>query len=139
MKANLLIGLLLMIVQAIPKHDPTGVWQAESGSKYAMKLTGNDLKVAIVPDSNPRYLQYQVDLTLEKDASGATPDPNTYKGTGFFVAKMQTGKECKVDTEWHLVVVQDGRIFGSATNVVVDSNTCEVREKTEVRLDLKRV
>ena len=118
----------------VPKHDPTGVWQAETGSKYNMKLTGSDVKVMIVPNSNPKYLQYEVNLTLLKDV-----DVNTYKGTGFFVAKMQTGKECKVDTEWQFTVVQPGRIFGSATNVTVDSNTCEVKEKDQVRLDLKRV
>jgi hypothetical protein len=138
MKAKLLVGLFLMMAQ-MPKNDPSGVWQSESGSKYTMKLTGNDVKVSIVPNSNPKYIQYQVDLTLEKDERGTVVDPNTYKGTGFFVAKMQTGKECKVDTEWRITVVQHQRIFGSATNVVVDSNTCEVKEKTLVQLDLKRV
>src|SRR5215471_18353023 len=112
MKAKLLVGLLLVTAQ-IHKNDPTGVWQADSGSKYAMKLTGNDLKVAIVPNSNSHFLQYQVDLTLEKDESGTVIDPNTYKGAGFFVAKMETGKECKVDIEWRVTVVQSARIFGS--------------------------
>ena len=133
MKLNFLLAVLLMLAQ-VPKNDPTGVWQADSGSKYKMKLTGSDLKVTIVPNSNPKYLQYEVNLTLQKDI-----DINTYKGTGFLVAKMETGKECKVDTEWQVTVVQPSRIFGSATNVVVDSTTCEVKEKDQVRLDLKRV
>jgi len=133
MKLKLLVGVLLMLAQ-VPKNDPTGVWEADSGSKYNMKLTGSDLKVTIVPNSNPRYLQYEVNLTLQKDI-----DINTYKGAGFFVAKMQTGKECKVDTEWQFTVVQPTRIFGSATNITVDSSTCEVKDKDQVRLDLKRV
>lgn len=138
MNVKVLLGLFLLMAQ-VPKNDPTGVWQAETGSKYSMKLTGSDVKVTIVPNSNPRYLEYQVTLSLEKDETGNVVDVNTYKGTGFFVAKMQTGKECKVETEWRFTVVQASRIFGSATNVVVDSNTCEVKEKDLVRLDLKRV
>lgn len=133
MKLSILIGLLLIGAQIV-KNDPTGTWQAESGSKYTMKLNGSDLKVTIVPDSNPKYLQYEVNLKHEADT-----DVNTYKGTGYLVAKMQTGKECKIETEWQLVVVQSGRIFGSATNAVVDSNTCEIKDKDLVRLDLKRV
>jgi len=138
MNLKVLLGLFLLMGQ-VPKNDPTGVWQAETGSKYSMKLTGSDVKVTIVPNSNPKYLDYQVNLTLEKDEAGTVTDVNTYKGTGYFVAKMQTGKECKVETEWRFTVVQATRIFGSATNVTVDSNTCEVKQKDLVRLDLKKV
>jgi hypothetical protein len=138
MIAKLVLGLLLLTGQ-IPKNDPNGVWQAESGSKYNIKANGSDLKVTIVPNSNPKFIEYQVDLALEKDETGNVVDPNTYKGTGHFVAKMQTGKECKVDIEWRVTVVQPTRIFGSATNAVVDSNTCEVRTKDLVQLDLKKV
>jgi hypothetical protein len=138
MIAKLLLGLLLLTGQ-IPKNDPNGVWQADSGSKYNIKATASDVKITIVPNSNPKFIEYQVNLTLEKDETGNVIDPNTYKGTGYFVAKMQTGKECKVDTEWRITVVQSTRIFGSATNVVVDSNTCEVRQKDLVQLDLKKV
>ena len=139
MKLKLLLSLFLLMAQGLQKNDPTGVWQADSGSKYSIKLTGSDVKVTIVPNSNPKYLDYQVNLSLEKDEAGNVVDINTYKGTGFFVAKMQGGKECKLDTEWQFTVVQAGRIYGSATNVVVDSNTCEVRQKDVVRLDLKKV
>ena len=99
-----------------------------------MKLTGADLKVTIVPNSNPKYLQYEVNLKHQPEV-----DINTYESAGFFVAKMQTGNECKIETEWKLTVVQKGRIFGSVTNNTVDSKTCEVKEKDLVRLDLTRV
>jgi len=134
MKLKFLVGLILMMAQ-ISKNDPTGVWQAETISKFNLKLTGSDLKVTIVPDSNPKFLEYEVNLTLQKDI-----DINTYKGTGHFVAKMaETGKECKLETEWQLTVVQPSRIFGSATSVLADSKTCEVKEKSDVRLDLTKV
>jgi len=143
MTLNLLLGLMLMMPQAIanqiPKNNPNGVWQAESGSKYNIHLSGDDLKVTIVPNSNPKFLQYEVNLTLlgahDKEYKD---DPNTYKGPGFFVAKMEGGKECKVDIEWQVTVVQPGLILGSATNAIVDSKTCDVRDKSQVQLSLKR-
>jgi hypothetical protein len=103
------------------------------GSKFSLKLTGSELEVTIVPNSNPRYLDYRVTLKLQDE------DVNTYKGVGYFVARMETGKECKFETEWQLTVVQAGRILGSTTSVVADSNTCEVKEKNLVRLDLTKV
>ena len=137
MKPLLLVMLAGLLLAQIPKNDPTGVWQAESGSKlgskYTIKLTGSDLEVALVPNSNPKYVDYRVNLKLQEE------EINTYKGTGFFVAKMETGKECKFETEWQLTVVQAGKIFGSTTSVIADSNTCEVREKTLVQLDLRKV
>jgi hypothetical protein len=137
MKLLLAVLMSAWVVAQIPKNDPTGVWQAESGSKlgskYSMKLSGADLEVSLVPKSNPKYVDYRVNLKLQEE------DINTYKGTGFFVAKMETGKECKFETEWQLTVIQAGKILGSTTSVVADSNTCEVREKTLVRLDLTKV
>ena len=64
MKAKLLVGLFLMIAQT-PKNDPSGVWEAETGSKYSMKLTGNDVKVTIVPNSNPRSGEMTFELTRQ--------------------------------------------------------------------------
>jgi hypothetical protein len=137
MKPLLLVMVAALVLAQIPKNDPTGFWQAESGSKlgskYSMKLTGSDLEVSLVPNSNPKYVDYHVNLKLQEE------DVNTYKGTGFFIAKMETGKECKFETEWQLTVVQAGKILGSTTSVVADSNTCEVREKTLTRLDLTKV
>ena len=63
---------------------------------------------------------------------------NTYKGTGSFVAKMESGKECKFETEWHFVVVSPERIIGASTNITADKNTCEIRRKDQAQLELKK-
>jgi len=97
-----------------------------------MKLSGSDLKVKAVPESNPRYLEYELDLKNQEEI-------NTYKGDGHLVAKMQTGKECRFDIEWQMVVVQRDRIVGAATNISANSETCAVEERNMARLDLKRV
>ena len=137
MKAILLAIVASAVLGQIPKNDPNGVWQAETGSKvgsrFTMKLNGSDLDVTIVPKSNPRYIDYHVALKVQEE------DPNTYKGTGYFVAKMETGKECKFETDWQLTVVQSAKILGSTTSVVADSTTCEIKDKTLVRLDLTKV
>lgn len=137
MKPIFVALLVALALSQIPKNDPNGVWQAESGSKtgskFRIKLNGPELDVALVPNSNAKYVDYQVNLKLQEE------DMNTYKGSGFFVAKMETGKECKFETEWQLVVVQPGKILGSTTSVIADSSTCEVKEKTLVRLDLTKV
>ena len=104
MRLTLLLCLFLSTAQ-IPKNDPTGTWEAESGSRFSMKLSGSDLKVKIVPESNARFLDYDLDLKVQEEK-------NTYKGTGYFVAKMKTGKECRFETEWQIVVVTLNRIIG---------------------------
>lgn len=129
MTSALIVGLLLLAAQ-IPNNDPNGVWQSETGSRYALKLSNMDLHVEIVEGSNPRYLKYQVDLKKT--------DTNTYKGTGYFIAKLQNGKECKFDTDWELVVVTPDRILGSAQSIIPDPDTCAVKERGRLALDLKK-
>jgi hypothetical protein len=125
------IIVLSLLVAQIPKNDPNGVWEAETGSKFNLRLTGSDLNVQIVDGSNPRYLKYEVKLKNQEEV-------NSYKGSGYFLAKLQNGKECKFDTEWQLVVVAPNRILGSVSTVVPDPNTCEVKERIEMTLDLKK-
>ena len=127
----LILTLLLSQEVRIQKNNPDGVWVADTGSQYEMHLTGSDLRVKLVPGSNPKFLQYELDLKNEQDI-------NTYSGKGFFVAKMETGKECRLSTEWRLVIVSTDRIIGNATNVTADSQTCEVKETTQVLLDLSK-
>src|SRR5688572_14094634 len=122
---------LAMFMAQIPKNDPSGVWEAETGSKFNMRLTGADLHIQIVDGSNPRFLKYELTLKNQEEA-------NTYKGAGYFVAKLQNGKECKFDTEWQIFVVAPNRILGAATNIVPDPNTCAVKERTQVALDLTK-
>jgi len=130
MKALAIIAALVFS-QNISKYDPTGVWVAESGSKYEMRLSGSDLHIQLVAGSNPKFLQYQLEAKNESEV-------NTYSGKGFLIAKMDTGKECKLPAEWRFIVVGPDRIIGNATSVSADGNTCEVQETEQVRLDLKK-
>jgi beta-lactamase regulating signal transducer with metallopeptidase domain len=117
--------------------NPNGVWQAQGGSKlgsqFNLKLTQTDLDVSIVPGSNPKYVDYHV---LLQPADSAM---NAYKGSGYFVAKMDSGKECRFDTEWLLTIVTSDRILGSTTSIVANSNTCEIQEQDRIRLDLMKI
>ena len=124
--------LVLSLLSAqVPKNNPNGVWEAETGSQFQMRLSGKDLHVNIVPGSNPKFIQYEVDLKNEDEI-------NTYSGKGFFVAKMEGGKECKFPTEWRFVIVSPERILGISSNIVADSKTCEIKETTQSQLDLKK-
>ena len=123
--------LTLLFIQQIPKNNPNGVWEASSGSQYEIRANGSNLQVKIVPGSNPKFLEYELNMKSEEEI-------NTYSGTGFFVAKMEGGKECKLPTEWRFIVVSADRIVGSATNVVADQKTCEVKDKSQAQLDLKK-
>jgi hypothetical protein len=127
----LILPLLLGQEQQIPKNDPNGIWQADSGSQFELRLTGKDLHVKIVPGSNPKFLQYEVDMKNEEEV-------NTYSGEGFFVAKMTGGKECKFPTQWRLIVVSTDHILGISTNVNADSKTCEIKDQSPVQLELKK-
>jgi hypothetical protein len=115
----------------MPKNDPTGVWQSTTGTQYKLELTGSDLKVELVEGSNPSFLKYEVNLKNQEEV-------NTYKGTGFFLAKLRNGKECRFDTEWEIVVVQQDRIVGVTSNIFPDPETCAVKEKASVGIDLSR-
>ena len=129
MKLTLILGLL--IASQIPKNDPTGIWEATTGSKFELKLSGTDLKVRMVEGSNAKYVKYEVDL---KNAE----EQNSYKGTGYFIAKLQNGKECRYDTDWQLVVVAANRIIGVVTGVTPDPDSCTPKEKSTLQLDLKK-
>jgi hypothetical protein len=131
MKLLLVLTLLIPAQVPNPKNDPTGVWLAETGSKFQIQLSGSDMHIKMIPGSNPKFLQYEMELQNEKEA-------NTYYGKGFFVAKMETGKECRLTTDWRVVVVSSDRIIGTVTSVTADSKTCAVQETTQIPLDLKR-
>jgi len=127
-----MIMLVLSLLSAqIPKNNPNGVWEAETGSQFQMRLNGKDLHVNIVPGSNPKFIQYEVDLKNEDEI-------NTYSGNGFFVAKMDGGKECKFPTEWRFIIVSPDRILGISSNIIADSKTCEIKERKQAQLDLKK-
>jgi len=125
-----ILALALLLAQ-IPKYNPNGVWQADSGSQYDIRLTGSNIHVQMVAGSNPKFLRYEVDMKNQDEV-------NTYKGNGTFVAKMEGGKECKFDTEWQFVVVSPDRIIGVTTGITADKNSCEIKQKDQLQLDLKK-
>jgi len=134
MKAVILLLLLSLVPQGLQRINPNGVWEAETGSRFNLRLTGPDLKVQIVEGSNPRFLKYEVDLK-----NGSKPEEvNSYTGKGYFLAKLQNGKECKFETEWQIIVVSSDRIMGIVTGITPDPETCAVREKNDLQLDLKK-
>jgi|SRR5438874_13627774 len=131
MAMTTLLLVLPLVFAQVPKNSPNGIWEAETGSQYEMRLTGKDLHVRIVPGSNPKFVQYEVEMKNEEEA-------NTYSGTGFFVAKMEGGKECKFPTQWRFIVVSAERILGISSNVKADSKTCQVKEQSQIQLNLKK-
>jgi len=51
---------------------------------------------------------------------------------------MEGGKECKFDTEWQFVVVSPDRIIGVTSGITADKNSCEIKQKDQLQLDLKK-
>jgi hypothetical protein len=133
MKTAFILAISALLTQqgTPPKNDPNGNWEAETGTKYELRLSGDDLRVQIVEGSHPVFLKYEVNLKN-------TGEVNTYKGTGYFIAKMKTGKECKFDTSWLVVVVQPKTIVGSTTTIVPDPETCEIKESGESTIVLSK-
>jgi hypothetical protein len=128
----LLVSGPLLAAQQMPKNNPNGVWESATGTRYNFQLTGTELKVTLVEGSNPTYLKYEV--TMKNDPE----EINTYKGDGYFVAKLSNGKECRFDTEWMVIVIRDTFLTGGATNIIPDPETCAVKEKQQVRLELNK-
>jgi hypothetical protein len=132
MKTTLVLAIALFMAQnQVPKNDPNGVWEAETGTRFAMQLSGENLRVQLVEGSHPTFLKYEVNL---KNAA----EPNTYTGSGYFIAKMKNGKECKLDTDWQIIVVQKDMIVGSTSNVAANSDTCEVTQRGSSMIVLKK-
>ena len=121
----------LLLVQQTPKNDPNGIWQSTSGTEYKLELTGSDLKVRLVEGSNPSFLKYEVHLKNHEEA-------NRYKGTGYFLAKLKNGKECRFETEWEILVIEQDKIIGSTSHIVPDPDTCAVKDKSVAAINLFR-
>jgi hypothetical protein len=129
--AFLLMMAMFLVQQKPPKNDPNGTWEAETGTRFELRLADTDLHVQLVEGSNPTFLKYEVNLKN-------TGEVNTYKGAGYFVAKLKNGKECKFDTDWQVVVVQKDTIFGFTSTVVPDPDTCAVTERSSSMITLKK-
>ena len=115
----------------MPKNNPNGIWESISGTQYEFKLNGSDLSVRLVAGSNPTYVKYEVELKSQ------TEDVNTYEGKGFFIAKVKE-KECRFETDWRIVVVTPDRIIGAAPQIIPDPDTCGVKERNQIQMDLKK-
>lgn len=124
-------AVLLLFALQMPRNDPTGIWQAETGTQYKMELVDSDLKVQLVDGSNPVFVKYEVILKNQQEV-------NTYKGKGYFVANLEGGRECKFDTDWEVVVVGVDRIIGVTSTVQTQPGTCEIKERGTAQIDLSR-
>ena len=83
--------------------------------------------------SNPPYLQYELTLAHSKD------EVNTYKGAGFFRATLKSGKECRFETEWEIVIFSEKNIIGSAPRFLEPNpETCTPKEKIADRIELTK-
>jgi hypothetical protein len=121
----------------VPRFNPNGIWESPSGVKYNLRVNGDNLIVKL-EGTNATFLQYE--LTLKhlrpEDTLG---DDNRYEGTGFFRAKLKSGKECRFDTKWEIVVIDPKSILGNAPNYLdPDPETCKPKETVGVRIELSK-
>jgi hypothetical protein len=124
--------LILLLAQALqmPKNDPNGVWEAPTGTKFQIAINGRDLAVHLVPGSNQTYIEYEMKLS-------GSDEPNLYEGSGYFVAK-KNDKQCRFETNWKIVVVTPDKIIGNADSIIPDFESCTVKEREPIQLDLKK-
>jgi hypothetical protein len=129
---NTLLFLLVLLSAQVqmPKNDPNGVWEATTGTKFQLAVSGKDVDVRIVPGTSSTFIEYEMKLK-------GTDEPNTYQGSGFFVAKRET-KQCKFETNWTIVVVTPDRIVGKADDITPDFNNCTVKDRGSLQLDLTK-
>src|SRR5690242_18960726 len=132
MKTVLLLAIVLATAQNRPeKNDPNGRWEAETGTQFELQLSGDDRLVEIVEGSHPVFAKYEV---LLKNSG----EVNTYTGSGYFVAKMKSCKDCKFDTDWEIIVVQNTMIIGATSTVVPYPDTCDVTQRGNSMIVLKK-
>jgi hypothetical protein len=126
-------GVLLGQLPTTPLNNPNGTWESSSGTRYNLRLSGENIEVRLVEGSNPTYLQFELTLARTKE------EVNTYVGKGFFRAKLKSGKECRFDTEWTIVVIGERNIVGNAPRYIEpDPATCTPKEKVMDRLELSK-
>jgi hypothetical protein len=133
-------GLLLAQIaknRSAPTYPPGGIWESPSGVRYNIRLSGDELLIQLA-GTHPTFLQYEVKLKHNKDAADAG-DPNRYEGTGFFRAKLKSGKECRFDTKWEIAVVAPKTILGSAPDYQdPDPETCKPKNVEQKRIELTK-
>src|SRR5688572_18154382 len=128
---GLLLGQQPQFAQ-LPKVNPNGTWESPSGTKYALRLNGENLTVTLA-GANPPYLQYDLTLVQIKE------EVNRYKGAGFFRATLKSGKECRFETEWEIVVIDEKTILGNAPRYLEpDPQTCKPKETVADRIQLTK-
>ena len=115
----------------MPRNNPNGVWVVESGPKFQFQLSGKDLKIHLVDAAKSKYVKYELTLKNQEEI-------NTYKGSGYFVAKLSNGKECRFDTEWNVVVIQPTTAFVTYTRITPNADTCAVLETSPDQMFLKK-
>src|SRR2546422_11074540 len=71
-------------------NDPSGIWQADSGSQYEIRFTGSTAQVKLVPGSNPKYRLDEVALQNQDDAKTynfRTPDIRPWESVHFLITQ----------------------------------------------------
>jgi hypothetical protein len=116
----------------LPQVNPNGIWESSSGTRYALRLSGGNLMVTLA-GSNPPFLQYELTLAQSKE------EVNRYKGAGFFRATLKSGKECRFETDWEIVVFDEKTIIGNAPrHMEPDPQTCKPKETVPDRIELTK-
>ena len=126
-----LASFLFLFHQSPQRIDPNGIWESSTGTRFELKLSGSNLSVTLVPLSNPQFVEYK--LALKN-----TENVNTYEGEGYFVVKVSETKECRFDTEWHLVVTSTDSLSGVSLAVLPDPETCAAKDSRMGPLELKK-
>ena len=125
-----IIVLLTLLTPAQRKNDPNGIWEGD-GTQFELRMVGTELHVRLIPESNPLLVSYQLVLTNQGEV-------NTYAGKGFFVARVKEDKECRFDVEWELIVANETHIVATIPAIVPDPDTCAVRQRQPVPVELVR-
>ena len=61
-----------------------------------------------------------------------------YQGNGTFKARLDNGRECEFGTQWSIIVISNDRIMGISTRITPDPETCDIVERGDAQVDLKR-
>ena len=128
MKALLLLLSLGFTQQTF---NPSGLWEVvDKDTQYRLTRTGTGIHVSLGAD-RAQFVEYEVDLSWT--------ELNSYQGSGYFVARLGDGRECRFETQWRLVVANARRIVGVTSSIVPEEEGCGVAERAESSLQLNRI
>ena len=128
MKALLLLLSLGFTQQTF---NPSGLWEVvDKDTHYRLVRTDTGIHVSLGAD-HAQFVEYEVDLSWT--------ELNSYEGSGYFVALLGDGRECRFDTEWRIVLADPQRILGETSRIVPEQEGCGIAERAESALQLNRI